>query len=194
MVPCWGAGKTVSIVALSPATTARRNPHHCSTLWVGLTLCRLEGRPLKETLHEKLDPAVAAHFAWLATGDLGRGQGVQFRARYGGGQQVLLRLSRGRGRDAYSGCAADSGRPGGGCRLCPALGISARSEEHTSELQSQSNLFFYLLFFFKDPAPAEIYSLSLHDALPIYAYSGCAADSGRPGGGCRLCPALGISA
>src|SRR5688572_12192036 len=71
----------------------------------------------------------------------------------------------------------------------------ARSEEHTSELQSQSNLVCRLLlekkkkqnkgrthpdhhnicrivhihhyFFFNDTAPTEIYTLSLHDALPI---------------------------
>src|SRR3972149_5105973 len=45
---------------------------------------------------------------------------------------------------------------------------SARSEEHTSELQSQSNLVFRL-FFCNDTAPTEIYTLSLHDALPILA-------------------------
>src|SRR3712207_4971422 len=40
-----------------------------------------------------------------------------------------------------------------------------RSEEHTSELQSRQ----YLLcrFFFNDTATTEIYTLSLHDALPI---------------------------
>src|SRR3989338_3805651 len=51
-----------------------------------------------------------------------------------------------------------------------------RSEEHTSELQSQFHLIFPLLLlnfamyfvFFNDTAPTEIYSLSLHDALPIY--------------------------
>src|SRR3990167_2366519 len=41
-----------------------------------------------------------------------------------------------------------------------------RSEEHTSELQSQSNLV-CRLFFFNDTATTEIYTLSLHDALPI---------------------------
>src|SRR3989338_6827006 len=41
-----------------------------------------------------------------------------------------------------------------------------RSEEHTSELQSQFHLLFSL-FFFNDTATAEIYTLSLHDALPI---------------------------
>src|SRR3990167_8274295 len=42
-----------------------------------------------------------------------------------------------------------------------------RSEEHTSELQSQSNLVCPLLLF-NDPATTEIYTLSLHDALPIF--------------------------
>src|SRR5205085_12629234 len=35
--------------------------------------------------------------------------------------------------------------------------------------------FFFLLFFFNDTATTEIYTLSLHDALPIYAGM-CAAD------------------
>src|SRR3989338_8069845 len=42
----------------------------------------------------------------------------------------------------------------------------SRSEEHTSELQSQFHLV-CPLFFLNDTAPTEIYSLSLHDALPI---------------------------
>src|SRR5687768_12705351 len=59
-----------------------------------------------------------------------------------------------------------------------------RSEEHTSELQSRLHLVCRLLlekkkksshtdypscftFFFNDTAPTEIYTLSLHDALPI---------------------------
>src|SRR3990167_6856273 len=46
------------------------------------------------------------------------------------------------------------------------LALELRSEEHTSELQSQSNLLFPL-FFFNDTATTEIYTLSLHDALPI---------------------------
>src|SRR3989338_3750585 len=41
-----------------------------------------------------------------------------------------------------------------------------RSEEHTSELQSQFHLLYRLLFF-NDTAPPEFSSLSLHDALPI---------------------------
>src|ERR1051326_3902436 len=41
-----------------------------------------------------------------------------------------------------------------------------RSEEHTSALQSHSFIS-YAVFFFTDPATTEIYTLSLHDALPI---------------------------
>src|SRR6201992_858875 len=54
-----------------------------------------------------------------------------------------------------------------------------RSEEHTSELQSPSSSYavFCLkkraqraayFFFFNDTATTEIYTLSLHDALPIF--------------------------
>src|ERR1043166_7318605 len=41
-----------------------------------------------------------------------------------------------------------------------------RSEEHTSELQSRFGIP-YAAFFFNDTATTEIYTLSLHDALPI---------------------------
>src|SRR2546422_8492369 len=51
------------------------------------------------------------------------------------------------------------------------------------------------VFFFNDTATTEIYTLSLHDALPIYrsrAAGPCAAHSGRrrripTGNGCRKC-------
>src|SRR3990172_3758515 len=43
----------------------------------------------------------------------------------------------------------------------------SRSEEHTSELQSRLHLV-CPLFFFNDTATTEIYTLSLHDALPIW--------------------------
>src|SRR5574337_260053 len=58
--------------------------------------------------------------------------------------------------------------------------LALRSEEHTSELQSPLNLVCRLLlekkkkknifffFFFNDTATTEIYTLSLHDALPIW--------------------------
>src|ERR1043166_303162 len=42
----------------------------------------------------------------------------------------------------------------------------ARSEEHTSELQPRFGIS-YAVFFFNDTATTEIYTLSLHDALPI---------------------------
>src|ERR1043166_9553387 len=47
---------------------------------------------------------------------------------------------------------------------------AARSEEHTSELQSRFGIS-YAVFFFNDTATTEIYTLSLHDALPISAVS-----------------------
>src|ERR1051325_6792036 len=47
-----------------------------------------------------------------------------------------------------------------------AVGAGGRSEEHTSELQSPY-VISYAGFFFNDTATTEIYSLSLHDALPI---------------------------
>src|SRR3989338_6655180 len=59
-------------------------------------------------------------------------------------------------------------------RSCRDLGekvtatIKQRSEEHTSELQSQFHLLFPLVFFLNDPAPPEISPLSLHAALPIF--------------------------
>src|SRR5438034_1240358 len=42
--------------------------------------------------------------------------------------------------------------------------MRTRSEEHTSELQSHSDLVCRLLL---DPPPPQLYTLSLHDALPI---------------------------
>src|ERR1035438_8749397 len=59
--------------------------------------------------------------------------------------------------------------------------IGNRSEEHTSELQSLRHLVCRLLLekkiiailvFFNDTATTEIYTLSLHDALPICFRSG----------------------
>src|SRR5687767_2659011 len=45
---------------------------------------------------------------------------------------------------------------------------SRRSEEHTSELQSLAYLVCRLLL---DPATTETYTLSLHDALPIFGHA-----------------------
>src|SRR4029434_8507904 len=80
--------------------------------------------------------------------------------------------------------------------VCVYVCLCVRSEEHTSELQSHLNLVCRLLrgkiyvrvceytcgaldcalsffFFFNDTAPAEIYTLSLHDALPILCVCVC---------------------
>src|ERR1051326_3721701 len=58
-----------------------------------------------------------------------------------------------------------------------------RSEEHTSELQSHSFIS-YAVFFFNDTATTEIYTLSLHDALPISLapprHARAHADAARP--------------
>src|ERR1043166_7841641 len=48
-----------------------------------------------------------------------------------------------------------------------AVAYEGRSEEHTSELQSRFGIS-YAVFFLNDTATTEIYTLSLHDALPIY--------------------------
>src|SRR5437016_5701370 len=50
-------------------------------------------------------------------------------------------------------------------RVAPPTPGGARSEEHTSELQSLTNLVCRLLLV---PPPPVSYTLSLHDALPIY--------------------------
>src|SRR5574342_160492 len=72
----------------------------------------------------------------------------------------------------------------------PQHSFDDRSEEHTSELQSPPDLVCRLLlekkkkkifffFFFNDTATTEIYTLSLHDALPISASArSCARTTG----------------
>src|SRR5215510_13743884 len=42
-------------------------------------------------------------------------------------------------------------------------------------------LFFYFFFFFNDTATTEIYTLSLHDALPILAACGASREAHRQG-------------
>src|SRR6266516_6276553 len=43
----------------------------------------------------------------------------------------------------------------------------------TSHLFFFISFYFFFFFFFNDPATTEIYTLSLHDALPISPQSGC---------------------
>src|SRR5208337_5033471 len=44
---------------------------------------------------------------------------------------------------------------------------------------SRPSLFFFFFFFFNDTATTEIYTLSLHDALPISSSPTCRAGSAR---------------
>src|SRR3990172_6925230 len=44
---------------------------------------------------------------------------------------------------------------------------TTRTEEQTPELQPRLHLVYPFFFFFNDTATTEIYTLSLHDALPI---------------------------
>src|SRR3990167_6924122 len=57
--------------------------------------------------------------------------------------------------------AAASGQPSGSSGCCPADRKSTRLNS------SHSQISYFFLFFFNDPATTEIYPLSLHDALPI---------------------------
>src|SRR2546422_56164 len=65
---------------------------------------------------------------------------------------------------------ASSRNVGGACktvfRSTPPPRFVPPSEEHTTELPSRPHLL-CPLFFFNDTATTEIYTLSLHDALPI---------------------------
>src|SRR3989442_6208567 len=49
-----------------------------------------------------------------------------------------------------------------------------KSTRDYSSTRSLSSLIF---FFFNDTATTEIYTLSLHDALPIYTFCGCAPET-----------------
>src|ERR1051325_10415036 len=55
-----------------------------------------------------------------------------------------------------------------------------RSEEHTAELPL-TYVISYAVFFFNDTAPTDIYTLSLHDALPISPRPRPRADGPRGG-------------
>src|ERR1041384_5886034 len=61
-----------------------------------------------------------------------------------------------------------------GALIVQAVVAAVRSEEHTSELQSIA-FFVCRLCFFNEPAPTEIYTFPLHDALPT-------SDARRPAG------------
>src|SRR2546430_2206357 len=111
-------------------------------------------------------------------------------AGFGDQSGIVAGVGEGRGfggerGEGAAGFHIDQSVAFGGGIVHARIGESARSEEHTSELQSQSNLVCRLLlekkktapvtihiclfFFFNDTATTEIYTLSLHDALPISA-------------------------
>src|SRR3990167_6948415 len=56
---------------------------------------------------------------------------------------------------------------GSTCDHSPRATPAARSDRKSTRLNSSHSQISYFLFFFNDTAPTEIYSLSLHDALPI---------------------------
>src|SRR3990172_1920160 len=53
------------------------------------------------------------------------------------------------------------------------------TDRKSTRLNSSHDYISYALFFFNDPAPTEIYTLSLHDALPIYLGPGLLEHVGR---------------
>src|SRR2546430_2507550 len=93
-------------------------------------------------------------------------------------QVVFVRYEVGRQRVEQLRVAGRVGRPQVVKRLdqpaahqvAPEAIDNIRSEDQTTELQSQSK-FVCRLFLFNDTATTEIYTLSLHDALPIYTRS-----------------------
>src|ERR1043166_7707876 len=80
---------------------------------------------------------------------------------------AVARRRRRRGRHQARPCAIFRG------------GREVRLEEHTSELPSPFGILYSLFFFFNDTATTEIYTLSLHDALPIWR-CGPTAATARP--------------
>src|SRR5438132_8962498 len=51
-------------------------------------------------------------------------------------------------------------------------------------------LFIFFFFFFNDTATTEIYTLSLHDALPILPKTAAISRSASAAGGCTICAPL----
>src|SRR3989338_6781828 len=68
------------------------------------------------------------------------------------------------------------------CQVVPEV-KDRKSTRLNSSHSSISFSFFFFFFFFNDPAPTEIYSLSLHDALPIFggSFGGRAKRNHQPG-------------
>src|SRR3989304_6281643 len=78
-------------------------------------------------------------------------------------------------RSLASPCAAPgAGRARGAVRLAGGNG-SAAIDRKSTRLNSSHGYKSYAVFFFKDTATTEIYTLSLHDALPISCFTMCCA-------------------
>src|SRR3990172_8282303 len=59
----------------------------------------------------------------------------------------------------------------------PLVTIASAEDRKSTRLNSSHDYISYPLFFFNDPATTEIYTLSLHDALPILQGHGHAVES-----------------
>src|SRR5439155_20032406 len=67
--------------------------------------------------------------------------------------------------------------------ICSSLIISCIHTSHVSQLSLFVFSLLIIFFFFNDTATTEIYTLSLHDALPIWEGRGAAAFRVRGSGG-----------
>ena len=123
-----------------------------------------------------LSSAMPALAQRLEEADAGRDRDVEagHLAQHRDPQQEIAGL-RGEVADAVALRAQHDGEGAGQLGLEKGLAglvvAGARSEEHTSELQSHVSISYAVFclkkIFFNDTATTEIYTLSLHDALPI---------------------------
>src|ERR1039457_3958032 len=100
----------------------------------------------------------------------------------------LLLEKKKRGRDRHTHYAGN--RHGCGCFLacrCAMRHASNPQQAYTPQPRTVSPFTFFF-FFFNDTATTEIYTLSLHDALPIYGGGGSAFSCQTIGGGTRVHP------
>src|SRR3712207_3540741 len=67
-----------------------------------------------------------------------------------------------------------------GVEQLPRVGGSSAPDRESTRLNSRHAHISYAVFFFNDPATTEIYTLSLHDALPISSRRPAARRSRRP--------------
>src|SRR3990172_6906851 len=70
------------------------------------------------------------------------------------------------------------------------LSLPAKRDRKSTRLNSSHRYISYTLFFFNDPAPTEISTLSLHDALPIFLGPCFSAQLSSQLGCAVCCPAV----